>query len=186
MLRRNNLIKYSPIYAEVIVLRNFPKGCRRVLDFGCGDGHFTRKLFGKAEKIFGCDIDSKKISINKKASKNIIYRAIKPDGKTHFPNEFFDCITLIGVLEHVKSEKSTIKELNRILSPGGVLFIYVHNKGLLGFLDTANIKFLFPSIHRLLWFIFFGGGSYKKEFVEKGNFGMFGDFTKGKKRHTHN
>ncbi len=41
--------------------------------------------------------------------------------KTHFPNNFFDIITCISVIEHGVEETKYFKEMNRILKKGGLL-----------------------------------------------------------------
>ena len=63
--------------------------------------------------------------------------------------------------------------------------MYVLNKGLLGFLDTANLKFIAPGVHKILHTLFFGKKVYQNEFVDKKENNMIGDFTAEKKWHTH-
>lgn len=176
---------FTPIYAEKLVLENFPKNCKKVLDFGCGDGHFTIKLASKADEVYGCDIDNEQVALLKEKKGFIKYFIVKPEAKTLFPNGYFDCITLMGVLEHVRNEKKLLNELHRILKKRDYLFIYGINKGLLGFLDAANLKFIAPQLHKSLYKFFYSRQDYEKKFVESKKGGMFGDFTLGKGWHTH-
>ncbi|MFH1780351.1 MAG: class I SAM-dependent methyltransferase [Candidatus Micrarchaeota archaeon] len=46
-----------------------------------------------------------------------------------YPNDFFDVVTLWDVLEHVPDPSATLKEINRILKPGGMVFINYPNYG---------------------------------------------------------
>ncbi len=41
--------------------------------------------------------------------------------KTHFPNNYFDIVTCISVIEHGVDEEKYFKEMNRILKKGGLL-----------------------------------------------------------------
>jgi 2-polyprenyl-3-methyl-5-hydroxy-6-metoxy-1,4-benzoquinol methylase len=184
-MKKTQAPQYTRTYAEDIVFDNIPKNCKKILDFGCGDAHFAVRLLEKANAVYGCDADMDVIAKDMKFIREIKFAAIKPRKKTGYTNNFFDCVTLMGVLEHVADEKETIRELYRITKPGGILFIFVHNKGLLRFLDGANLKHLFPSIHRFFWIMFYGKKSYEKEFVDKRKYGMVGDTAIEKKWHTH-
>jgi len=176
---------HTPLIAETIVLGQLSLRNKIILDFGCGDGAFTRKLHKKGRTIYGCDIDSLQIKKAKQRSKHISYRLILPGKKTPYKNNMFDTITLMGVLEHVESEEVLLRELYRILKPDGELFIYVLNKGLTGLFDSANIKFRFPSLHKFLYSLFYSKRAYDQEFVSKKETGMIGDFTLGKSWHSH-
>ncbi|MEK7526485.1 MAG: class I SAM-dependent methyltransferase [Patescibacteria group bacterium] len=183
--------KYTPIYAEKIVLadlQNWKKSSNkpisRILDFGCGNGHFTQNFTKLATQVCGCDIDTEKIKSAKKVL-GIKFNSISPSEKTKYPSNFFDCVTMMGVLEHVASEEDTLKEIYRILKPGGFLYLYILNKGLFGIFDSGNFKFAFPKLHKLIYFVVFGKQAYRSEFVSKKKKKMLGDFTLGKNWHTH-
>lgn len=182
---RETRLKYIPIFAENIVLKNLPKGLKRVLDFGCGRGSFTNELVSRVAKVHACDVDRDVIKENKQRKDKIIYQLIKINGKTPYPDNFFDCVTLMGVLEHVPNENQVLEEIYRILKPKGILFIYVLNNGLFGFLDSANLKFAVPKLHKYLYYLFYNRKAYEKEFIQKRIFGMKGDFSEGKNWHTH-
>jgi len=40
-----------------LVLRSVPKGCRRALDAGCGQGLLARRLAARSEEVIAMDID---------------------------------------------------------------------------------------------------------------------------------
>ncbi|MFA6073857.1 MAG: class I SAM-dependent methyltransferase [Candidatus Woesearchaeota archaeon] len=170
---------------EDIVLESISIKDRRILDFGCGNGIFTEKLYSKNRVVFGCDADISAIQSAKEKSKNVKYTLIPVNGITPYRSNFFDCITMMGVLEHVVDESETLQEIHRVLKKGGSLYIYGLNKGLFGFLDTGNIKFRFPYLHKILYKFFFNENEYKKEFVLKKKHGIFGDITVGKNWHSH-
>lgn len=185
MLNRNRSIVYTTSRAEDIVIDNIPKNTQALLDYGSGDGHFTKKLINKAKKIYACDVDKKTFSLNPKNYLKVDFSTVGVHCVTDYPDNSFDCITLMGVLEHVDNELILLKELSRILKPEGVLMVYVLNKGLLGFIDAANLKFIFPGLHKFIWEIVYSKESYKEEFIDKTKKNMFGDFTYTKKWHSH-
>lgn len=92
---------------------------RKILDFGCGDGFFAKTVFGKGKIEVGLDL-----AINKRtneAVKDKIYKKlILYDGiKIPFKNNYFHTIISNCVLEHIPDLKNSIKEIYRVLKPGG-------------------------------------------------------------------
>ncbi|KKQ97036.1 MAG: ubiquinone/menaquinone biosynthesis methyltransferase [Candidatus Woesebacteria bacterium GW2011_GWB1_39_12] len=170
---------------EEITLSMLPKKVERVLDFGCGDGLFCKELKKKAEVVYGCDLDSALLEKAKKSVKGVNFEIARSDGKTPYKKDFFDCVLMMGVLEHVADEKITLSEIWRVMKPGGSLYIYGINKGMFGFFDAGNMKFRFPRLHKFLYSVLLGSKKYEKEFISKNARGMEGDFTLGKKWHTH-
>lgn len=170
---------------EDIVLKSISKQYGKILDFGCGNGSFTEKLCSKNRVVYGCDADLIILnSINKKYRK-AKYTQISTRGNTPYKSNFFGCVTMMGVLEHVLDERQTLLEIHRVLKKDGKLYIYGLNKGLFGFLDTGNIKFRFPNLHKFLYKYFYDESAYRKEFVLKKKHGMIGDVTVGRDWHTH-
>jgi len=172
-------------YYETVTFSLVPKDCGRVLDFGCGDGSFCKKLTKRANEIYGCDIDRGLIGKAKRTVKGVKFNLLGPKDKTPYKNNYFDCVFMMGVLEHVVDEKETLREVERILKPNGSLFIFGINKNSFGFLDAGNLKFVFPRIHKFLYTFLLRKDIYQREFIKKRKEGMFGDITLGKKWHSH-
>lgn len=176
---------YLPVFAEDIVLSDISAIAGKVLDFGCGLGKFANQLATKKFEVFGCDVDKKIVEVNKKYRSTIKYKWFSPTGNTGYPKNFFDAVCMMGVLEHVLDERQTLQEIHRILKPSGYLYIYVINKGLLGAFDSANLKFIFPALHKWLYTLLWGQKAYSELFVNRKEEHLFGDFTLGKNWHTH-
>jgi ubiquinone/menaquinone biosynthesis C-methylase UbiE len=89
-----------------------------LLDVGCGTG-INMKVMGKFGKVFGVDISKDAIFFCKKRGlKNIYKSGIE---KLKFKNNSFDVVTSLDVLYHkgVKDDIRAMKELHRVLKPGG-------------------------------------------------------------------
>ena len=100
-----------------------------VLDWGCGEGHFslflTRNGFSTTGFSFGDEpphMKNNPLYHHRQASQS------DPVGLP-FANSTFDAVFSIGVLEHVHEiggdEAASLREINRILKPGG-LFLCFH------------------------------------------------------------
>ncbi|MFH1106627.1 MAG: class I SAM-dependent methyltransferase [Candidatus Micrarchaeota archaeon] len=95
-------------------------GCKRVLDYGCGDGIFATRVDKGAEYV-GLDIDPTVIAnLSKKYPGN---RYITPDGLSKFRDGYFDAVVMFAVFEHLSRPEETLKEIGRVLAPGGRLFL---------------------------------------------------------------
>jgi len=115
-LRRQRIKKVLPI------IKLFPN-CK-LLDVGCGT-HYT---FLSAVKLYinqgyGIDFKVQALKTNK-----IIIKQIKIEKKLPFEDNMFDVITMLAVLEHLEYSPLIIKEIERILKPGGKLILTVPSK----------------------------------------------------------
>lgn len=107
--------------AEVSLLKQkwgkFLKG--KILDLGCGGGEIARQVFGK--KIdWGLDNDKKMIE---KAEKSGVYRRVilGDAGKIDLKDGVVNLVFSNSVLEHIKDIDKVLREVKRVLKPGGLL-----------------------------------------------------------------
>jgi SAM-dependent methyltransferase len=80
------------------------------LDIGCGDGYFLRR--SKCDERFGLDI--------------LLGDEVKD--KLDFQDSYFDYVTMLAVIEHLAQPMAIIKEIARILKPGGKCIITTPKK----------------------------------------------------------
>ncbi len=96
----------------------------RVLDVGCGDGFFTAKILQRfnLKNVYGLDISSKAVDLARLKHPEINFQQ---SALNHIPEETnsIDSITMIEVIEHLVDIEGTLKELFRVMKPGGILLI---------------------------------------------------------------
>ncbi len=126
---------------------NFPLG--RVLDCGCGEGDFLRRIADRCTERWGADIDPDRVRTTG-AHGDIQVRPIVPGEPLPFADGFFDTVIIMEVIEHVADERAVLAELARVLRPGGRLLLTTPHRGLLTFIDPGNFKFLVPGLHRFI------------------------------------
>ncbi len=91
----------------------------KILDFGCSEGFFAGLVFGKNRINVGLDLSNNKRV--EEAKKEKIYKKISLyDGDTiPYPNNYFNTVVSNCVLEHIPNINFSLKEIFRVLKPGG-------------------------------------------------------------------
>ncbi|UJS17644.1 MAG: class I SAM-dependent methyltransferase [Candidatus Jettenia sp.] len=125
-------------FKEVSLLLNkiFPeKG--KILDVGCGYGHFIEIMQDCGWFAQGVDPSSGTLYHAKKKGLNVIETSFDDSS---FPDNFFDVVTAFYVLEHLPDPLSTAKKIFKMLKPGGVIVIRVpHTTPIVRFLSVFTI-----------------------------------------------
>lgn len=127
-------------------IRSIPENSK-VLDWGCGHGFLTLPLKKELKyKVYGCDIVSSAISNLQKYSTKIDIplnlMLVSPD-KLNYPSNFFDAVVSSDVFEHVSKPEACLKEIYRILKPGGIFALHTGSK-------HYQDQFVYKKIIRLL------------------------------------
>lgn len=124
-VHNDSTIEHLHRYAIAI---EFAQG-KRVLDIACGEGYGSNLLAASADHVIGVDIDLptiKHASIKyKRDNLSFVQGAIE---KIPFETESFDLVVSFETLEHTTQHIRTIKELKRVLKPGGLLLISTPDK----------------------------------------------------------
>ena len=100
-----------------------------ILDYGCGIGFNTipaAEIVGEEGMVYALDIHPLAIKsvekqIRKRELKNV--KTILAGLNTGLPDESVDIVLLYNVLPMVKNRPALIKELYRVLKPGGILSV---------------------------------------------------------------
>jgi ubiquinone/menaquinone biosynthesis C-methylase UbiE len=74
-------------------------------------------------QVYGIDMDREAVGYCYERDLHTIVQASA--GNLPFPDETFDLVTMLDVLEHIADEKTALAEVSRVLRPGGFLTIAV-------------------------------------------------------------
>ena len=105
----------------------------RLLDVGCADGSYTLRLAEGFRAVDAVDIEPERLDdfrakLADHPQGDKITLAEMSAEKLDFDDETFDVVTTIEVLEHVGDLDATIKEIARVLRPGGRFLITSPNR----------------------------------------------------------
>lgn len=124
---------YNPVEAAIHTARYrntkpFIKG-KKVLDAACGEGYgsLLMQMWG-AEDVIGIDISATAIEKAKLLFANEHVRYIEHNVENlPFPDASFDVVASLETVEHLTNPEVFLKELRRVLKPGGTAIISCPN-----------------------------------------------------------
>jgi len=104
----------------------------RILDWGCRhapDACLIRAKLGDQIVLDGCDVNDENQYAAFFTYAGLRYARLQAPVRLPYADESFDAVIASGVLEHVPMDYESLKELNRILKPGGRLIVaYLPNR----------------------------------------------------------
>ncbi|MCM3905818.1 MAG: class I SAM-dependent methyltransferase [Pyrinomonadaceae bacterium] len=119
--------------------RHLTSDTGRLLDIGSGRGEVLRAARDAGWKAVGIEPSPMFADYAAKHSGAEVLR--EPLEQSNFPAGSFDVVILGAVLEHLYNPDQIIKEISRVLRPGGALFVDVPNEnGLYFFVGNAYQK----------------------------------------------
>jgi SAM-dependent methyltransferase len=107
--------------AIVNLLANLPKG--KVLDLGCGDGEFSKRLKDLGFEVVASDMDYNRF----KYHKDISFHVSNLENELPFEEAVFDYVLFLETIEHIYNPDFAIGQIKKVLKPGGTLILSTPN-----------------------------------------------------------
>lgn len=111
------------------------EGVRRGLDVGCGPGQFTILIAERSPgaEIWGIDLAPTMIELARRhvaesAAADRLHFEVADVARLPFPNDHFDAVVSSGSIKHWPDQVSALREIHRVLVPGGHAFIGEMNR----------------------------------------------------------
>tara|TARA_B100000809_G_scaffold266799_1_gene331710 strand:+ start:13873 stop:14721 length:849 start_codon:yes stop_codon:yes gene_type:complete len=114
-------VKKRALQNKLNLITSLKKDANNILDIGAGTGDFLKHIKSENRVVFGIEPNKKARALASKKGINLEESIADFKGKT------FDVITMWHVLEHVPNLEETIKKIEALLNPNGVLIIAVPN-----------------------------------------------------------
>jgi ubiquinone/menaquinone biosynthesis C-methylase UbiE len=112
------------------------RGAKRILDAACGNGRYSRFLLREADHdafITSFDYSQQMLHRARNRLKNSRVTQIQADiTRLPYADQTFDSIVCGWVLEHLPDPKPGLRELARVLKPGGRMLLMVTEDTFLG------------------------------------------------------
>jgi len=110
----------------------------KALDLGCGTGNYTLELKRKGFDVIGLDASEGMLKVAREKGLNCIM------GDAYdlpFPDETFDLVLSITMFEFIHRPEDVLREIHRVLKPGGEVLI--------GTMNGRSAWFLFKRLKSL-------------------------------------
>ena len=110
---------------ENLLLFGNSRGFGHVLNLGTGEGDYDPMIATMSDQLTACHINENDVAFAQKMNthvNNLSYR-IEDALNLSFPENTFDLVTSVDVMEHVGKPRRMTEEIARVLRPGGLAFI---------------------------------------------------------------
>lgn len=126
--------------ASVKILKRIEKNKQqgKILDIGCANGFLLDEARRRKWDPYGVEVSKWAVRYaSEKLNLNVLRGTLR---KAAFPDQFFDVIVMLDVLEHLPDPRYTLIEIRRILKNDGMLYI-----------STPDISSAMSKILRAKW-----------------------------------
>jgi SAM-dependent methyltransferase len=128
VLQFDNLGTQSQYRTPYLLTRQYIRSGDRVLDWGCGNGHFSVFLESLGADVTGYSFEPPPQVMASSPRFRFVAGSESDPRTLPVPDASFDAAVGMGVLEHVwetgGDEPSSLRELARVVKPGGTLLVF--------------------------------------------------------------
>lgn len=140
--RQSRGISNSAIYSMVAgaIGGNGAQG-QLLLDVGCGTGSLKQAVDGLCARYLGVDV----VRYDALPGDTAFVQFDLESGKVPLPDGVADIVTAVETIEHVENPRALVRELARLVKPGGAIVITTPNQQSLLSLLTLVVKGTFSA-----------------------------------------
>ncbi len=110
---------------------------KRILEIGCGSGYGAKLLSRLSPaRYVGIDLMPEQIELTRRIDlPNAEFLVMDATDLSDFEDESIDYVVVFGILHHIPAWRTALSEIQRVLVPGGRLFVEEPDRVLVGFVD---------------------------------------------------
>lgn len=143
---------------------------KKVLDVGCGGGILSEAMAHRGAEVHGIDMGEAPLAVAQlhslESGVSVNYRQITAEQLANQEPGSYDIVTCLEMLEHVPSPQSVIEACQKLLKPGGHLFLSTINR------NPKSYLFAIIGAEHVLKMLPKGTHEYKK-FIKPSELGTY-------------
>lgn len=122
-------VGYSFRVRRARLLELLGRGAGRVLDIGCGPGVMAQEILARGWEYVGRDLAPAMIDEARRRFANDARATFAVGSAEHSdaPDRSFDVVVAMGLVEYVADDALALREMHRVLKPGGLLLVSLPN-----------------------------------------------------------
>jgi ubiquinone/menaquinone biosynthesis C-methylase UbiE len=97
-------------------------GAERILEVGCGTGHWLESLEGISGQLYGLDLSAAMLGQAQRRDRGF-HLARGRAGQLPFPDDSFDLVFCVNAIHHFQQQRRFVTEAKRLLRSGGALAV---------------------------------------------------------------
>jgi len=115
--------------------RVVPVESSKILDFGCGEGVMAKGVARAAREVHGVDLTPQFMRLEQRVAEvfgkrnklpKVNLRAVDAQKPLPYEDGAFDAVFAWSVFEHVDDVPRALREIHRVLRPGGAFFLIIN------------------------------------------------------------
>lgn len=145
-----------------VALRELASGldAGRILEVGCGTGHWLASLRAVSGQLYGLDLSAGMLAQAQQREENLALVRGQA-GQIPFPDASIDLVCCVNAIHHFQQQPGFVAEARRVLRPGGVLAVIGMD----------------PRAHRRRWYIYeYFAGTYQTDLARFPSWGTVLDW----------
>ena len=140
-VERHRYEEYAPWMPEVMGFNQF-RGAR-LLEIGCGMGTDLLQFARGGARVTGADLTPRSVEISSERFR--LYEMpgdfVVTDGeRLHFADDSFDVVYSNGVLHHTPGTEVAVREIHRVLRPGGTARVMLYHRHSLAYWGVLVLR----------------------------------------------
>lgn len=121
----------------------------RLLDVGCGAGAFLSRADKTEWEVEAVEVSRSSVEIVREKGLKVFHGTLD---EANYPDDHFDVVVSIEVIEHIPDPEPVIKEISRILRPGGLFWgTTPHGRGISSKIIGTDWSVICPPSHLQLF-----------------------------------
>lgn len=117
---------HQRLFKAYVVAQDYVHG--NVLEVGCGEGRGVEILTSKAAQFTAVDKIEEALQVLRKKFPNGKFLSMNIPPLNGLQENTYDCVVSFQVIEHIQNDALYLKEIHRVLKPGGIALFTTPNR----------------------------------------------------------